>query len=127
LLSTPNQLDAIECLRGALLGHPSAVIGLLVGLRVRLETVELDDSALQAVDRLAAEWEDKTAAARRRRWRRLRERAAQHTEAAQEIPREGDSRPKTVASHPEARQARSGREASRTSMSELIVHLAPQG
>jgi len=71
-LSTASQLDAIERLRTALVGDTAIVIGLLIALRVHLESLTLDERVLQAVDRLSKEWEDKTASARRRRYRRLR-------------------------------------------------------
>ncbi|MDP9124516.1 MAG: hypothetical protein M3N82_07940 [Pseudomonadota bacterium] len=71
-LSTASQLDAIERLRVALVGDTTMVIGLLVALRVQLKSLAPDEQVMQAVDRLAAEWESKTASARRRHYRKLR-------------------------------------------------------
>jgi len=72
ILSTASQLGAIERLRATLVGDTTMVIELLVALRVQLESLAPDERVLHAVDRLAAEWEDKTASARRRRYRKLR-------------------------------------------------------
>ena len=37
-----------------------------------MEDMPIDDSVLQAMDRLAAEWQDKMTPARRRRYRQMR-------------------------------------------------------
>ena len=71
-LSTSSQLTAIERLRTALAGNVDMVIALLIGLRLHLETCTLDEEVLLAVDRLTAEWVNKTVHARRRRYRKLR-------------------------------------------------------
>ncbi len=76
-LSTSSQLDSIQRLRGMLVGNRDVVLALLIGLRVQLEAVPVDDTVLEAFDRLAAEWQDNTANARRRRYRQVRELAAQ--------------------------------------------------
>jgi hypothetical protein len=89
-LSTSSQLDAIGRLRAALAGNVDMVIALLIGLRVQLETYTLDEQALQALDRLTAEWEDKTVHARRRRYRKLRGLARASGSLTVQGPQAGD-------------------------------------
>lgn len=89
-LSTASQLDAIGRLRAALAGNVDMVIALLIGLRVQLETYTLDEQVLQAVDRLTAEWEDKTVHARRRRYRKLRGLARASGSLTVQGPQAGD-------------------------------------
>ena len=90
-LSTSGQLDAIGRLRTALAGNVDMVIALLIGLRVQLETDTLDEQVLLAVDRLTAEWEDKTVHARRRRYRKLRELARASGSLTVQGPQAGDT------------------------------------
>lgn len=71
--STASQLDGVERLRGMFVGNREMVLALLIGLRVQLEVVPVNETVLEALDRVAAEWEDKLSSARRRRYRRLRE------------------------------------------------------
>jgi hypothetical protein len=85
-LSTASQLEAIGRLRGALIGDVELVISLLIGLRVKLEALAPDQQVLQAVDRLTAEWEDRTVAARRRRYRKLRGLASARSEFLERRP-----------------------------------------
>ena len=72
LLSAPRQLEAVGRLRQRLVGDRALVLALLVNLRVYMEDIPIDDSVLEAMDRLAAEWQDKMAPARRRRYRQSR-------------------------------------------------------
>jgi hypothetical protein len=81
-----GQLEAIGRLRGALVGDVELVISLLIGPRVKLEALAPDDQVLQAVDRLTAEWEDRTVAARRRRHRKLRGLASAGSEFLERRP-----------------------------------------
>ena len=76
-LSTVEQLATIEQLRATIVGSPTLVLQLLAAIRVMVETVEPDSHVLEALDRLAGEWQEKLPSARRRRYRRDREHRGQ--------------------------------------------------
>lgn len=71
-LTTVHQLVAVDRLRQLLVGDRELVSTLLVDLRLRMEAMPVEESVLLAMDRVATEWQDKMARARRRRDRQLR-------------------------------------------------------